>query len=184
MNVVSSREDLARSAALSIDFDAIGLMEPGVPQEPYFCDPVEREDVGRLGCDGVHFILLPGDERVFCVDPAMGEPGSYVLPVAEDFRQFLSFLLFCGGSGPIAQIRWLSRPQFDALLAEDRQTAWPERDAALSAVAKAFDLEPADPYEVVKALQRTFDPTELDLSDEYYDTLGLEQPGPKDSKES
>ena len=70
-----TRDDLARFAALSIDHEAIGLIEPGVPQEPYFCDPVGGEPVGRIGCDGVHFILLPGDERVFCVDPAMGEIG-------------------------------------------------------------------------------------------------------------
>ena len=105
-----TRDDLARFAALPIDHEAIGLMEPGVPQEPYFCDPVGGEPVGRIGCDGVHFILLPGDERVFCVDPAMGEPGTYVLPVAEDLRQFLSFVLYCGDASPIAQIWWLSRP--------------------------------------------------------------------------
>ena len=173
---MSTRDDLARFAALPIDHEAIGLMEPGVPQEPYFCDPVDREDVGRLGCDGIHFILLPGDERVFCVDPAMGEPGTYVLPVAEDFRQFLSFVLFCGGASPIAQIWWLSRSRFDALLTEDRRTAWPERDAALGAVSAAFGLEAADPYEAVKELQAGFDPTCLRFSAEYYDILGLEGP--------
>lgn len=31
-----TREDLARFAALPIDFGAIGLLEPGVPQEPIF----------------------------------------------------------------------------------------------------------------------------------------------------
>ena len=69
---MSTREDMKRFCALDIDSGAIGLMEPSVPQEPCFCDPVEREDVGRLGCDGVHFILLPGEEKVYCVDPAMG----------------------------------------------------------------------------------------------------------------
>ena len=173
-----TRDDLARFAALPIDHEAIGLMEPGVPQEPYFCDPVGGEPVGRIGCDGVHFILLPGDERVFCVDPAMGEEGTYVLPVAEDFRQLLSFVLFCGGSDPIAQIGWLSRPRFDALVAEGRRTEWPERDAALSAVAAAFALTGEDPYETVKALQAAFDPAGLRFSEEYYDVLGLEPPPP------
>ena len=148
-----TRDDLARFAALPIDHEAIGLMEPGVPQEPYFCDPVGGEPVGRIGCDGVHFILLPGDERVFCVDPAMGEPGTYVLPVAE-----------------------LSRPRFDALLEEGWQTVWPQRDAALEAIAAAFGLESADPYEKVKALQAGFDPACLRFSAEYYDILGLKGP--------
>ena len=171
-----TRDDLARFAALPIDHEAIGLMEPGVPQEPYFCDPVGGEPVGRIGCDGVHFILLPGDERVFCVDPAMGEPGTYVLPVAEDFRQFLSFVLYCKDASPVAQIWWLSQSRFDDLVEEERQTGWPERDAALEAVAAAFGLESAAPYEAVKELQADFDPACLRFSAEYYDTLGLEDP--------
>ena len=173
-----TRDDLRRFCALDIDFYSIGLMEPGVPQEPYFCDPPEGEQVGRTGCDGVHFILLPGDERVYCVDPAMGEEGTYVLPVAEDLRQFLSYVLYCGGSDPIAQIWWLSRPRFDALVAEGRRTEWPERDEALSAVAAAFALTGEDPYETVKALQAAFDPAGLRFSEEYYDVLGLEPPPP------
>ena len=173
---MSTREDLKQFCALDIPFDAIGLMEPGVPQEPCFCDPVEREDVGRIGCDGVHFILLPGDEAVYCVDPSMGEPGTYVLPVAEDFRQFLSFVLFCAGANAVAQICWLSPSRFDALLEEERQIDWPERDRALQAVSAAFPLEPANPYEKVKALQAAFDPERLTFSDAYYDTLGLERP--------
>ena len=180
---MSTREDLARFSALPIDFEAIGLMEPGVPQAPCFCDPVEREDVGRLGCDGVHFILLPREEGVYCVDPAMGEPGTYVLPVAEDFRQFLSFLLFCGGANPISQIGRLSREQFETLLAEERQIPWRERDAALNVVAAAFGLEGADPYGEVKTLQAAFDPSKLTFSDAYYDTLGLERPGAGNAEE-
>ena len=94
LKVMSTRGDLARFSALPIDFGDIGLMEPGVPQKPCFCDPAEREDVGRLGCDGIHFILLPGEEGVYCVDPAMGEPGTYVLPVAA-----AAVLLFSTPSG-------------------------------------------------------------------------------------
>lgn len=171
-----TRDDLRRFAALPIDFGTIGLLEPGAPQPPYFCDPVDGEPVGRLGCDGVHFILLPGDERVFCVDPAMGEPGRYVLPVAEDFRQFLSYVLFCADAGAVAQIWWLSRPRFEALLEETRRTPWPQRDHALSAIAAAFSLEGADPYEKVRALQAAFDPACPRFSEEYYDVLGLERP--------
>lgn len=183
MNVVSSREDLARFAALDIDFEAISLMEPGVPQEPYFCDPVGGEPVGRIGCDGVHFILLPGDERVFCVAPAMGEPGSYVLPVAEDFRQLLSFVLSCGDANPISQIWWMDEGRFRDFLKEESERSWEgmedlleRKKAALAGIAAAFGIEPADPYGKVKALQASFDPACLRFSEEYYDTLGLDSP--------
>lgn len=170
---------MKRFQALDVDFEAISLMEPGVPQPPYFCDPVDAEFVGRIGCDGIHFILLPGDERVFCVDPAMGEPGTYVLPVAENFRQFLSFVLYCRDASPISQIWWMEEARFHQLLKEDAAAEWPgcaeffaKRDAALQTLSQTFDLVPADPYRCVKALQADFDPSILRFSDEYRDILG------------
>lgn len=177
-----TREDLARFRGLDIDFEAIGLMEDSDPAR-YFCDPVDLEPVGRIGCDGVHFILLPGDERVFCVDPAMGEEGKYVLPVAGDFREFLSFALFCRDANPISQIWWMDEARFRQLLREDAENTWPGSDeyfarteAALAAITETFGLAPADPFERVKDMQAGFDPSILHFSDEYYDVLGLERP--------
>ena len=177
-----TRDDLKTLCGLDIDFEAIGLMEPGMAQKPYFCTPVGAEYVGRLGVDGIHFILLPGDERVFCVDPAMGELGTYVLPVAAELREFLSYLLFCRDASPLSQIWWLEEGRFRTLLAEDAQNTWPgcevffaRRDAALATIARAFDLRPCDPYQPVKALQGAFDSGALTFSDEYFDVLGLDR---------
>lgn len=176
-----TRDDLRRLAALEIDFGAIGLMEPGIPQAPCFCTPEGAEYVGRLGCDGVHFILLPGDERVFCVDPAMGEPGKYVLPVGADLRQFLSYVLYCGDANPLSQLWWMDESRFRALLEEDRAALAgcgdlsARKAAACAAVAGAFGLSPADPFRPVKAMQAAFDPAVLSFSEAYYDTLGLER---------
>ena len=176
------RDDLKQFCLLDIDFESIGLMEPGTEQEPYFCTPIGAEYVGRLGSDGVHFVLLPGDERVFCVDPSMGEPGTYVLPVGADIREFLSFVLFCGDAAPIAQIVWLEEPRFRRLLREDVQARWPgceeflaKKHRALERIAEAFGVKAADPYRRVKALQASFAPEELVFSPEYYDILGLTQ---------
>ena len=97
---MSSREDLRRFYALGIDHSVLGL-EPWPEQcAGYFCTPVEAEIFGGPGVDGVHYILLPEDERVFCVNPGMGEPGTYILPVAENFREFLAFLLCCRDESP------------------------------------------------------------------------------------
>ena len=177
-----TRDDLRRFCALNIDFDSICLMEPGMDQKPYFCTPVGAEHVGRLLVDGIHFILLPGDERVFCVDPSMGEPGTYVLPVASDFRTFLSYILFCKSTNPIAQIAWLTEERFRRLLADDEEMEWPgseeffaRQKAALAIIADEFELAPADPYQTVKDLQKEFDPGVLAFSDEYYDVLGIER---------
>ena len=110
----------------------------------------------------------------------MGEPGTYVLPVAADFRQFLSYVLFCGDANPIAQIWWLTEPRFRAFLQEERERSWEgmedfaaQKRAALEAVTAAFHMEPADPWGPVKALQAAFDPKGLVFSAEYYDVLGL-----------
>ena len=174
-----TRDDLGIFQALEIDFSSIGLEQQD--SSPYFCTPVGAEYVGWIGCDGVHFILLPGDERVFCVDPAMGEVGSYVLPVAEDFRTFLSYLLFCRDANPLSQIWWMEEKQFRELLAED--ASWEDcedffarKDQALETLRRTFGLTPQDPWEAVKALQGQFDPSGLTFSAEYYDVLGLEQP--------
>lgn len=177
-----TRDDLKAFRALDIDFDSIGLLQSEAEDFAYFCTPADAEYVGRIGCDGVHFILLPGDERVYCVDPAMGEEGKYVLPVAGSFREFLSFVLFCQDANPLSQIWWMTEEQFRNLLAEDAAASWPgseeyfaKKDAALAKIAEAFGIAPIEPYARVKALQEAFDPSVLRFSDEYYDTLGIER---------
>lgn len=177
-----TRDDLKAFRALDIDFESIGLLQSGAEDFAYFCTPADAEFVGRIGCDGVHFILLPGDERVYCVDPAMGEEGKYVLPVAGDFREFLSFVLFCQDANPLPQIWWMTEEQFRNLLAEDAAASWPgseeyfaKKEAALAKIAEAFGVAPIEPYARAKVLQAAFNPSALNFSDEYYDTLGIER---------
>lgn len=175
---------MKRFRALDINFDSIGLLQSGADDFAYFCTPVDAEFVGRIGCDGVHFILLPEDERVFCVDPSMGERGTYVLPVAGDFREFLSFILYCQDANPLSQIYWMDRKQYQELAAEDAAARkseyqakfFEEKDKALSVLVKEFDLTPADPFKKVKAMQAKFDPAVLNFSEEYYDAVGYERP--------
>ena len=179
---MATREDLARFSALNIDFESIGLILDPEPVA-YFCTPADAEIFARLGVDGIHFILLPGDERVFCVDPSMGEVGTYVLPVAENFRQFLSFVLYSRDATALSQIYWLSEERFRELLKEGREAQWPgceeffaREEQALAAIRETFELEPVDPYGPVKAMQAAFDPSVLHFSPEYYDVLDLDMP--------
>jgi len=175
---------LKRFRALDIDFEAIGLLQNCADDFAYFCTPVNAEFVGRLGVDCIHFVLLPGDERIFCVDPAMGEPGTYVLPVADNFLEFLSFVLFCKDANPLSQIWWMTEEQFQSLAAGDaKERQQPElagffekKDAVLKLIEEEFHLAPAAPFSKVKAMQANFDPSPLRFSDEYYDVLGLDRP--------
>lgn len=177
---MSTREDMKRFYGMNLDFGAIGLQKPDRDMV-YFCTPEGAEPAGSLGVDGIHFILLPGDERVFCVDPSMMSH-AYVLPVAEDFRTFLSYLLSCKDANVLSQISWMSREQYRDLLNEDenaRYPGWEEAAAkkreAVSEMEKEFHLTPQDPFDAVKILQAAFDPSPICWSDEYYDVLGLER---------
>lgn len=177
-----TRDDLKVFRALDIDFDSIGL-EPNAGAVPYFCTPVGAEEVGAIGCDGIQFILLPGDEAVYCVDPSMGEIGTYVLPVGSDLREFLSFVLYCHDANPLSQIYFLSEERFQTFAADEAEARgsgeleelFEAKDAALAKIAEAFGIAPAEPYEKIKARQAAFDPGVLQFSDEYYDTLGVER---------
>lgn len=172
---MSAREDLKRFYALEIDFGTLGLYPWGRADVRYFCTPEGAECFASPCVDGVHYCLLPGEETVYVVRPMCLEEGRYVLPVAENFREFLSFLLYCGGEAALEQMPlWDTEERFQAYLAEQARDT--ETQAALDAVASAFGVEPEDPYEKVKALQAAFDPAALRFSDEYYDVLGLENP--------
>ena len=176
-----TRDDLRVFQGLEIDFSSIGLEQQD--SSPYFCTPVGAEYVGWIGCDGVHFVLLPGDEAVYCVEPELAEEGTFVLPVGADFREFVSHLLYCKCTSPLAQIFMLDATRFRKLLEDNDANTWPgceedfkSRDASLDLLAETFHIRSRDPFQRVKELQTGFDPSVLNFSDAYYDTLGLEKP--------
>ena len=170
---MSTRKDIQTFFSLPLDFSLLEL-EPETGADPvrYFCTPENAELIG-WGSSGTHFVLLPGDEAVYCVEPELAGEGTFVLPVGADFREFLSHLLFCKGTSPLAQI----------FLRDNGANTWPgcaedlrRLDVSLALLAETFGLQPQDPFDRVKALQAAFDPSALEFSDEYYDTLGLENP--------
>lgn len=177
-----TRDDLKTFHELDIDFSSIDL-DWGGEFVPAFCTPLGAEEVGSIGCDGIQFVLLPGDEKVYCVDPAMGDVGTFVLPVAGDFREFLSFVLYCHDADPLSQIYFLSEERFQQFAVDeagaresgDLEELFSAKDAALAKIAETFGIVPVEPYARVKALQAAFDPGVLQFSDEYYDTLSVER---------
>ena len=180
---MSTREDVKTFFGLPLDFSMLEL-EPETGADPvrYFCTPENAEIIGWGSC-GTHFVLLPGDEAVYCVEPEMAEEGTFVLPVGADFREFLSRLLYCKCTSPLAQIFMLDATRFRKLLEDNDANTWPgceedfkSRDASLDLLAETFHIRSRDPFQRVKELQTGFDPSVLNFSDAYYDTLGLEKP--------
>jgi hypothetical protein len=180
---MSTREDVKTFFGLPLDFSMLEL-EPETGADPvrYFCTPENAEIIGWGSC-GTHFVLLPGDEAVYCVEPELAEEGTFVLPVGADFREFLSHLLYCKCTSPLAQIFMLDATRFRKLLEDNDANTWPgceedfkSRDASLDLLAETFHIRSRDPFQRVKELQTGFDPSVLNFSDAYYDTLGLEKP--------
>ncbi len=180
---MSTREDVKTFFGLPLDFSMLEL-EPETDADlvRYFCTPENAEIIGWGSC-GTHFVLLPGDEAVYCVEPEMAEEGTFVLPVGADFREFLSHLLYCKCTSPLAQIFMLDATRFRKLLEDNDANTWPgceedfkSRDASLDLLAETFHIRSRDPFQRVKELQTGFDPSVLNFSDAYYDTLGLEKP--------
>lgn len=180
---MSTREDVKTFFGLPLDFSMLEL-EPETDADPvrYFCTPENAEIIGWGSC-GTHFVLLPGDEAVYCVEPELAEEGTFVLPVGADFREFLSHLFYCKCTSPLAQIFMLDATRFRKLLEDNDANTWPgceedfkSRDASLDLLAETFHIRSRDPFQRVKELQTGFDPSVLNFSDAYYDTLGLEKP--------
>ena len=180
---MSTREDVKTFFGLPLDFSMLEL-EPETGADPvrYFCTPENAEIIGWGSC-GTHFVLLPGDEAVYCVEPELAEEGTFVLPVGADFREFVSHLLYCKCTSPLAQTFMLDATRFRKLLEDNDANTWPgceedfkSRDASLDLLAETFHIRSRDPFQRVKELQTGFDPSVLNFSDAYYDTLGLEKP--------
>ena len=180
---MSTREDVKTFFGLPLDFSMLEL-EPETGADPvrYFCTPENAEIIGWGSC-GTHFVLLPGDEAVYCVEPELAEEGTFVLPGGADFREFVSHLLYCKCTSPLAQIFMLDATRFRKLLEDNDANTWPgceedfkSRDASLDLLAETFHIRSRDPFQRVKELQTGFDPSVLNFSDAYYDTLGLEKP--------
>ena len=73
--------------------------------------------------------------------------------------------------------------RFRKLLEDNDANTWPgceedfkSRDASRDLLAETFHIRSRDPFQRVKELQTGFDPSVLNFSDAYYDTLGLEKP--------
>ena len=163
-----------RFRALTFQKEAIGL-EWNDSDMKYFCTPVGAEIIGWLGTDGIHFCFIPllSSDIVFSVSPmSCGE--HYVEPIARNFREFLSLVLFCKDASPLEQICWMDEENFFALLKLEGKNSCLEKDSALNTLREEFGIQAqSNVYQYVKSLQDNFDYLTIPFSEEYYDTLGI-----------
>lgn len=155
------------AALISLEYSEIGF--------PYFCYPINAKVIGFEG--SILYCFLPEyGETVFAANPESCAD-KYVYPLAENFEYFLSLILACGTANPIEQIIWMNKEQFEEHMREEAEHQTDEQRYILNLIQKEFGLTPmAKPFEYVKAIQRDFDDSRIQYSEEYYDVLGIENP--------
>lgn len=151
-------ELLDRFHALPFQKDVIGLGYEDSDMT-YFCTPIGAEIIGWLGVDGIHFCFIPSIsyDMVFVVSPIpCGQ--HFVEPIAWNFKDFLSLVIFCKDASPLEQICWMSEEQFTELIKSEIENSCLAKDSLLTALAKEFETEAhTNPYQYVKDLQASFD---------------------------
>lgn len=159
---------------LQIDGRWIGL-EKSDSDITYFCTPVDAQIIGWENC--IHYCFLPGyHDMVFAVNPETCAD-QFVYPLAMNFTDFLRLILSCGSSTAVEQIIGWSKEQFERFVASADNAIHPEQQTILDIITASLNLEPMeDPYEYVKRVQGQYINCEIQYSNEYYDTLGLERP--------
>ena len=135
---------------LKIDGSWIGL-EAGT-QTPYFCTPIGAEIIGWD--NGIHYCFIKSfGDMVFCAT---------------------------GNTNILQQIIWWDKKRFEDFVNSPEEQEWrvrPEVEGALSTIRKGTGIAPIDtPFEYVKAIQKDFDYSKIQYSDEYYEVTGIENP--------
>lgn len=157
---------------LNIDGSLIGL-ERSESENSYFCTPKGAKVIGWAGMDGVHYCFVRGfGEMVFAVSP-MNTPGSYVHPLAKEFKDFLRLLLACSHTAALEQAWCWERAQFDGFLRENIPAAG--QLAALNTIRKKLVLTPMEqPFAYIKDLQAGFDYSRIKYTEDYYEWVPAE----------
>lgn len=100
-----------------------------------------------------------------------------VYPLARTFEDFLRLIISCGSANRIEQIIWMNKERFVQHVNNEKKIQTHEQRDLIKRIQKEFDLTPMNnPFEYVKELQRNFDGSHIRYSDEYYETLGLDNP--------
>ena len=122
--------------SLPIDHSAIGL-EQSDTDVTYYCTPKDAHIIGWAGVDGIHYCTIPEfGEMIFAVSPM--NFGDCVHPIARNFEDLLSLLLFCADMAVWEQCYAWDEEQFKAFLIDCPMTE--KQKAVLNVIREEFKL--------------------------------------------
>ena len=157
-------------------------LEHGDITTPYFCYPVNAKPIGFEGC--ILYCFLPEyGEMVFACNPESCADQN-VYPLAATFKDFIRLILVCGTANPVEQIVWMDKNKFEEHMASEAKILTNEQKNAVQQLQRAFGLSPMEnPFEYVKGIQKDFDGSKIQYSDEYYEVAGMENPKRVDTQD-
>lgn len=146
-------------------------------RDRYFCTPVNAEIIGWTGVDGIHicFISAVDPDMVFVVNPE--NSNSYVYPIAQNFEDFLSLLLFLGEFSPMEQpICYVKNPEFHQskqtfleFTSKGKAEMSKEHKRELEMLQDQFQLNPkVNAYNYLYDLQQTFNYSLIPFTDDFF----------------
>ncbi len=158
---------------LNIDHSAIGLGQ-NISYTDYFCTPIGAEIIAEAGVEGIHYCIIKGFEQmVFAVSPS-ALPGENVHPIAKNFEDLLKLLLACGSMDAIEQTYMWDEELFNQYLMDNQPGS--KQCAIIDVIKETFHIAPMDnPFAYIKELQKSFDYSKLQFSEEYYGLLPEEE---------
>ena len=149
---------------------------------PYFCYPVNAKPIGFEGC--ILYCFLPEyGEMVFACNPESCADQN-VYPLAATFKDFIRLILACGTVNPVEQIVWMDKNKFEEHMASEAKILTNEQKIAVQQLQRELSLLPMEnPFEYVKEIQKNFDGSKIQYSDEYYEVAGMENPKRVDTQD-
>lgn len=153
--------------SILIDFKesltSLGALNLYIIEERYHCTPVESELLASIGIDGIHYCILPMDNKSLDDSPVLVvSPHSYVevLPVAENITDFISLVVTLKEAGGIEAAALRDKHSFLQYL-EEGLLDDPEYSALVNQAVEyckhKFSVsEMENPYEYIQAMKQKY----------------------------
>lgn len=149
-------------------------LEHGDITDTYFCYPINAKPIGFEGC--ILYCFLPEyGEMVFACNPESCADQN-VYPLAATFEDFIRLIVTCGTVNLVEQIVWMDKNKFEEHMAREEKILTDEQKEAVQQLQCELSLLPIEnPFEYVKSIQKGFDGSKIQYSDEYYEVMGIER---------
>lgn len=140
---------------------------------PYFCYPDNAKAIGFEG--NIMYCFIDGyEDMVFACNPESCA-SKYVYPLAYNFDDFISLILYCANADVLEQIIWMNEKQFNEHMLNEISIMTKDHKNVLLKLEKELNLKViTNPYAYVRNIQKDFNGSKIQFKDEYYEIVGID----------